>query len=82
MTNEFFTTILLGIIAFWLIRYINRSDKRLDDFTTKVEELSEKIAVVITRYDNQSKNCELHHNDIEKKFDNHEKRITNLESKK
>lgn len=81
MTNEILITMLLSVIAFWLIRYIQRSDKRLDYFTLKIEELSEKIAVIIERYDNQAKSCDLHHNEINKRFDNHELRINKLEKK-
>lgn len=88
MTYEVLTPILLSVIAFFLIRYINRSDKRVDFFSEKIEELSENITTVIANYNNQNKTCSEKHVDINKKFSehdhslmDHEIRIVKLEKK-
>jgi hypothetical protein len=86
MTNEIIIPILLSVIAFWLIRYINRSDKRLDDFTVKVDALITNMTTVIEDFKYQNISCTQKHIDIQKKFErhrehieDHEKRITKLE---
>ena len=81
MGNELIITTLLGIIAFWLIRYINRSDKRMDYFATKLNELSEHIMTIINKYETQNEKCNIHHKTIDDRFENHEKRISKLEEK-
>ena len=79
MGSSLLITTLLGIIAFWLIRYIKRSDERMDFFATKLEELSENIIRIMAKYENQNDRCEIHHKTINDRFDNHEKRISKLE---
>lgn len=86
MTNEILIPILLSVIAFWLIRYINRSDKRLDEFALKVDKLIINMTAVIEDFKYQNIKCSQNHIDISKKFEEHgkalnehEKRISKLE---
>lgn len=89
MTNEILIPILLSVIAFWLIRYIQRSDKRLDYFTSKIEDLTTQIVLILDRYDSQNVSCDKHHESIEKRFEknenhiqDHEIRLTKMEEKR
>jgi len=79
MTLEMLTPILLTIIAFFLIRYINRSDKRVDYFSDKIDELTKNITTVIANYNNQNKTCADKHVVINKVFDEHEHSIKDHE---
>ena len=66
--------ILLAIIGFWLIRYITRSDKKLDVFIKLVTDLSKQLAVVIANYDNKDKTCTSLHKIIDHKLEKIEER--------
>lgn len=57
MTIDAIVPILLSIIAFWLIRYINRSDKKLDFFTTQITELTTQFSVFLKNYEMQNRQC-------------------------
>ncbi len=86
MASEILIPILLAIIAYWVKRYIDRSDKRQDYFTEKADELSDDLKVVITNFSNNIKTCEKTHIDLnshikshDKILQDHEKRILKLE---
>ncbi len=79
MASEIIIPILLTIIAYWLKRFIDRSDKRFDYFTFKIEELTKGLTQLFEDYKNQNINCQEKHKDIKATLINHERRISKLE---
>lgn len=79
MLSEIIIPTLLAIIAYWLKRFIGRSDKRYDYFTEKIDELTINFAKLYEGHKNQNINCRERHIEIKEKLEDHEKRIQKLE---
>lgn len=71
--NEILTSCLLAVIAFFLVRYINRSDKMFDYFTEKIDKLDININILLTKLAENEKHCEILHKEINKKIESIEK---------
>lgn len=63
--------VLLGIIAYLLKNWISESKEWKTLVTTKVDELSAKLSVVIVNYNNQNSTCTDRHGVINKVIDMH-----------
>lgn len=63
--------VLLGIIAYLLKNWISESKEWKTLVTTKVDELSAKLSVVIVNYNNQNTTCKDRHGIISKVIDMH-----------
>ena len=63
--------VLLGIIAYLLKNWISESKEWKTLVTTKVDELSAKLSVVIVNYNNQNTTCTDRHGAISKVIDMH-----------
>ena len=63
--------VLLGIIAYLLKNWISESKEWKTLVTTKVDELSAKLSVVIVNYNNQNTTCTDRHSSISKVIDMH-----------
>lgn len=63
--------VLLGIIAYLLKNWISESKEWKTLVTTKVDELSAKLSVVIVNYNNQNTTCKDRHGIISKAIDMH-----------
>ena len=79
-----FLSALLGGIG-WIIVSVLNALKKNTDAINSINESIQDIRLWISKKDTadvyEEKECQLIHKSINSRFDNHEKRITNLESK-
>lgn len=60
--------LLLTIIAWWLVRYINGQDKINKQLFDLLAQYKETLTVITTKFEGNEKLCKLRHDGIEEQF--------------